>query len=149
VAGQVLGVVSAGAASLDATNRSADNSVQTGDARAANDASAFVGLNDAGRTAIGSGALGSVQAGDISSAVAENLQQGDNTKTQSQSADATSGDAVAGQVSGVVTSAGGSASVVLANTSTSIDSSTGSSTFTNSDSGFVGLNEGLGPITVV
>jgi hypothetical protein len=52
-------------------------------------------------------------------------------------------------VAGVVTSAGGSASVVLANTSTSIDASTGTGKFNNSDAGFVGLNTGLAPITIV
>ena len=77
---------------------------------------------------------------DIDSACCINVQEGNNRKTLGQTAEATSGDAVAGQVGGVVTSAGGSASVVLANTSTGIDSSTGDGEFNNDDDGFVGLN---------
>jgi len=141
VAGQVLGVVSAGAASLDATNRTDDSSVTTGDSDATNSASEFVGLNFAPTSTIG--------AADISSATAANLQDGSNRKTLSQNANATSGDGVAGQVSGVVTSAGGSASVVLANTSTGIDSTSGETHFDNTDNGFVGLNDSGGPLTVV
>jgi len=142
VAGQVLGVVSAGAASVDATNRTDDSSAVTGDANATNDSSAFVGLNDGGTTTVGAVAT------DIVGANAENLQEGSNRKTLTQSADATTGDAVAGQVSGVVTSAGGSASVVVANTSTSIDSRTGDAVFDNTDASFVGLNISNGPLTV-
>jgi hypothetical protein len=93
----------------------------------------FVGLNSSefGPT------LGTA---DIENATATNLQEGQNRKTLSQNADASSGDAVAGQVSGVVTAAGGSASLVLANTSTDIDSSTGDSDFGNDETSFVGLN---------
>jgi hypothetical protein len=143
VAGQVLGVVSAGAASLDATNTSDDDSVTTGDAGAGNDMSAFVGLNNSefGPTITAGTA-------DISGAIATNVQDGNNRKTLNQSADASSGDGVAGQVSGVVTSAGGSASVVLANTSTGIDSTSGEANFDNSDSAFVGLNTSLGTTLV-
>jgi hypothetical protein len=119
--------------SLDATNHSDGDTVDTGNAKATNDASTFVGLNSSN--------LGpTVTATDISNATATNLQEGDNRKTISQNADATSGDGVAGQVAGVVTSAGGSASVVLANTSTDIDSTSGNSDFSNTDSQFVGLN---------
>ncbi len=143
VGGQVLGVVSAGAASLDATNTTDDSSVTTGDSKATNAASEFVGLGNAPTTTVGSGA-----ATDITGASADNLQDGANRKTLGQTASATSGDAVAGQVSGVVTSAGGSASVVLANNSTSIDSTSGQGNFSNSDHGFVGLNTGSGPLTV-
>ena len=144
VAGQVLGVVSAGAASVDANNKTDDSSVETGNSKATNAASEFVGLNvtPPGTTVGGTTA-------DISGANANNLQDGGNRKTLSQAADATSGDAVAGEVAGVVTSAGGSASVVLANTSTSIDSTTGETKFANDDSGFVGLNFSVtGPIVV-
>jgi hypothetical protein len=133
VGGQVLGVVSAGAASVDATNTSDGGSVSTGDSHATNAASSYVGLNT-------SGGGPTITAVDVTGARATNLQDGTNNKTITQSADATSGDGVAGQVSGVVTSAGGSASVVLANTSTNIDSSSGDSHFDNSDSSFVGLN---------
>jgi hypothetical protein len=132
VGGQVLGVVSAGATSLDASNTTADSSVDSGDSRSSNDAGYFVGLNDVD---------GSTNIADITNTSADNLQDGRNTRTFTQTADATSGDSVAGQVSGVVTSAGGSASVVLANTSSSIDSTSGDSHFDNSDAGFVGLND--------
>jgi hypothetical protein len=142
VAGQVLGVVSAGRASLDATNRTDDSSVLTGDSKATNDSSAFVGLNDGGTTTVGA------VAADITGANAENIQQGDNRKTLTQSADASSGDAVAGQVSGVVTSAGGDASVVVANSSTAIDATSGNSNFDNTDAAFVGLNISNGPLTI-
>jgi hypothetical protein len=135
VAGQVLGAVSAGATSIDATNRSEDVSVQTGEAESNNDAAEFVGLNVGPTLTVGEGV-----ASDIEDADALNLQEGDNRKSLSQSADASSGDAVAGQVGGVVTSAGGSASVVLANTSTGIDSSTGDTEFNNDEDAFVGLN---------
>ena len=138
VAGQVLGVVSAGAASLDANNKTDDSSAETGNAKADNSASEFVGLNDTPSTLVA----------DISGANAVNVQDGHNNKTLSQTADATSGDAVAGEVAGVVTSAGGSASVVLANTSTDIDSQTGETRFNNDDAGFVGLNQSSGPIVV-
>jgi hypothetical protein len=140
VGGQVLGVVSAGRASLDATNHTDDSSVDTGNGTSSNHAAEFVGLTD-GPIAVG--------AADISGARAFNVQEGDNRKTLSQTADATSGDAVAGQVAGVVTSAGGSASVVLANTSTSIDASTGTGKFNNSEAGFVGLNSGAGALTII
>jgi hypothetical protein len=136
VGGQVLGLVSSGAASLDATNRTDDSSVETGDADSSNALHAFVGLNATSETAV-------INSQDTSNVSAENLQDGNNTKTMSQSADASSGDGVAGQVAGVVTSAGGSASVVLANTSTGIDSTTGESRFDNSDNTFVGLNLSL------
>jgi hypothetical protein len=144
VGGQVLGVVSAGRASLDATNHTTDSSVETGSADATNHAAEFVGLNDSPTTTVGGGPLAS----DASGVNAENLQEGDNHKTLSQTADATSGDAVAGQVAGVVTSAGGTASVVLDNTSTDIDAQSGKGHFDNTDAGFVGLNEGFGPIAI-
>lgn len=143
VAGQVLGLVSAGAASLDATNRTEDSTVETGESEANNAASEFVGLNFGSTLSVGQGVTA-----DISSATAVNLQDGNNRKSVSQTADASSGDAVAGQVGGVVTSAGGSASVVLANTSTGIDAASGSTEFNNDEDAFVGLNvQGdLGPV---
>jgi hypothetical protein len=141
VGGQVLGVVSAGAASLDASNTTTDSSVTTGDSHAANSASEIVGLNFAPTTTVGTA--------DVSSATAVNVQDGTNRKNLTQSANATSGDAVAGQVSGVVTSAGGSASVVLANTSNTIDATSGDTHFDNTDAGFVGLNDSFaGAVTI-
>lgn len=55
-----------------------------------------------------------------------------------QDASANSGDAVAGQVAGVVTSAGGSADLVLANTSEDVDGETGDADFFNETIEFVG-----------
>jgi hypothetical protein len=134
VGGQVLGVVSAGDASVDATNHSEDVDVETGDAASDNDFDAFVGLTAGTGTFVG--------AADIVSDAAANLQEGDNAKDISQSADATSGDAVAGQVAGVVTSAGGSADLVLANTSVDSDAESGDGDFSNDDDSFTGLTSG-------
>jgi len=134
VGGQVLGIVSAGDASVDATNRSDDVDIDTGDADADNSAAAFVGLN-------ASGTQTTITASDLTLASGSvNAQSGDNSGSFDQTADATSGDGVAGQVAGVVTSAGGSADLVLANTSTDSSSETGDGTFDNSDQLFVGLN---------
>jgi hypothetical protein len=47
---------------------------------------------------------------------------------------------VAGQVAGVVTSAGGSADLVLANTSEDSDAESGDGDFDNNDESFTGLN---------
>lgn len=138
VGGQVIGVVSAGRTSVDASNTTVDSDVTTGNADANNSAAEFAGLNDSPTL--------TVVPADVSGVpFAQNLQDGSNRRTSTQSADATSGDAVAGQVSGVVTSAGGSASVVVANTSTNIDASSGQGQFSNNDAGFAGLNEGSGP----
>jgi len=133
VGGQVLGIVSAGAASVDATNKSDNVDISTGDARSFNDFAAFVGLNDASDTGI-------LAADVLSGGTASNVQEGNNKKDLSQDASATSGDSVAGQVAGVVTSAGGSADLVLANTSTNSDTDSGDGRFSNSDSSFTGLN---------
>jgi hypothetical protein len=132
VGGSVIGVVSAGDASVDATNHSEDVEVETGDADSTNDFAAFVGLTNGSTTAL--------NAADILNGNAANVQEGDNAKDLSQSADATSGDAVAGQVAGVVTSAGGSADLVLANTSEDSDAESGDGDFDNNDESFTGLN---------
>jgi hypothetical protein len=132
VGGSVIGVVSAGDASVDATNSSEDVDVATGDAASTNDFAAFVGLTNGSTTV--------VDAADILNGAAANVQEGDNAKEVIQSAEATSGDAVAGQVAGVVTSAGGSADLVLANTSTDADAASGDGDFANSDESFTGLN---------
>jgi hypothetical protein len=133
VGGSVIGVVSAGDASVDATNHSEDVDVETGDSTADNDFAAFVGLTNGSTTALNA-------ADDILNNDAANVFLGDNSKELSQSADATSGDAVAGQVAGVVTSAGGSADLVLANTSEDADAESGDGDFTNDDESFTGLN---------
>jgi hypothetical protein len=132
VGGSVIGVVSAGDASVDATNHSEDVDVETGDTDSSNDFAAFVGLTNGSTTAL--------NAADILNNAAANVQEGDNAKDLSQSADATSGDAVAGQVAGVVTSAGGSADLVLANTSEDSDAESGDGDFDNNDESFTGLN---------
>jgi hypothetical protein len=133
VGGQVIGVVSAGDASVDATNRSEDVDLETGDGDASNDFAAFVGQNVG--TAI-------IDAADVDVISAANAQDGDNSKDLSQDAVASTGDAVGGQVAGVVTSAGGSADLVLANTSEDVDGDTGDSVFNNTDEEFVGQNVG-------
>jgi len=130
VGGQVLGVVSAGDTSIDATNLSEDVDLETGDSDAFNFFDAFVGL-------LGDG--GTVSASDIFNVTADNVQEGDNEKSVAQDADSASGDAVGGQVAGVVTSAGGSADLVLANTSLDIDAETGDSLFDNFDTSYTGL----------
>jgi hypothetical protein len=108
--------------------------VETGETLAENDVAAFVGLTAGTDTN-----LGDVEADDIDNATATNVQEGDNDKSVSQSADASSGDAVGGQVAGVVTSAGGSADLVLANTSVDSDAESGESEFSNDDDSFTGL----------
>ncbi len=134
VGGQVLGIVSAGDASVDATNHSEDVDVETGDGDASNDFAAFVGQVDGGLEVI---------ADDVLVDSATNVQDGDNEKELSQDAVASTGDAVGGQVAGVVTSAGGSADLVLANTSEDVDGESGDSDFNNTDEEFVGQASGL------
>jgi len=133
VGGSVIGVVSAGDASVDATNHSEDVDVETGDADSSNDFAAFVGLTNGSTTALNA-------ADDVLNNNAANVFVGDNSKDLAQSADSNSGDAVAGQVAGVVTSAGGSADLVLANTSEDADAESGDGEFDNSDESFTGLN---------
>ncbi len=138
VGGQVIGIVSAGDASVDATNSSEDIDIETGDSFAANSVAAFVGLTGSSDTLV---------AADILNGAAVNVQEGDNDKSATQAAEAGSGDAVAGQVAGVVTSAGGSADLVLANSSVDADGESGDSEFDNIDTSFTGLNAS-GVITV-
>ncbi|MEX0873318.1 MAG: hypothetical protein WD646_13355 [Actinomycetota bacterium] len=134
VGGQVLGIVSAGEASVDATNSSTDVDIDTGDADADNFLDTFVGqLSEAA-------VIEQLIEGDaeITGDTAANIMDGDITSDVAQSANAVSGDAVAGQVAGVVTSAGGSADLVLANTSEDVDAESGESDFDNDSSEFVG-----------
>ncbi len=133
VGGQVLGIVSAGDASVDATNHSEDVDLETGGAEAENVAAAFVGQQSGDS---------SITASDVIAGEADNAQDGDNEKELSQDAVASTGDAVGGQVAGVVTSAGGSADLVLANTSEDVDGESGESFFRNTDEEFVGQNVG-------
>ena len=126
VAGQVAGVVSAGDASVDATNRSDDVSVGTGDAEGTNDANVDVdtGVFGGAGTCNNTNNAGGTQADSCTNS-------GDADGAASQSADAASGDGVGGQVIGVVTSAGGSADLVLDNESTDSSVDTGSAEFNN------------------
>jgi len=136
VGGQVLGVVAAGDASIDATNWSEDVEVETGDIEAENDFNAFVGLNAGTSTNFADGFLSDI----FNAATVTNLHEGDNEKDLEQSLDTASGDAVAGQVVGVVTSAGGSADLVLASTSLDSETESGEIEGENDDDEFVGLN---------
>lgn len=132
VAGQVNGVVAGGRTSLDANNNTTDSSATSGDANANNDQDGFAGSIRSSGGEVGFNAEDA--AGRCGSCGP--IQDGNNRSTGSQNATATSGDAVAGEVSGVVTSAGGSASVVVANTTLRTDSLSGDSNFSNT--GFVG-----------
>jgi hypothetical protein len=132
VGGQVIGVVSAGRDPIDASNRSEDVDVETGDAAATNDFASFVGLT--------AGTATPVVAADLLNDNAVNLLEGDNSRDLMQSADAASGDAVAGQIAGVVSQSGGSADLVLANTSLDSSAESGDGDFSNTDESFTGLN---------
>jgi hypothetical protein len=152
VGGQVLGVVSAGAASLDASNTTTDSTVTSGDATSKNQSVAATGplagaaaLSVATATVLATSTpenstnIHAVTPENMSAASPTSVQQGNNRTTTSQLANAISGDAVAGQVAGVVTAAGGHASGVLANTSSGIDSRSGDATFDNVSDDFTGL----------
>jgi hypothetical protein len=149
IAGQVIGVVSAGATSVDASNTSDNVDATSGDARSSNDSNAFVGLAWSDENiAIAPADVSSIDAG-----AEANIQDGSNRQTFTQSASATSGDAVAGQVmagvtAGIITGAGGSVSVVVANTSSNLDSTTGDARFSNDNSAFVGLGFAFGDALV-
>jgi hypothetical protein len=65
-------------------------------------------------------------------------QIGDNDIGLDQLADAASGDGVSGQIIGVLTSAGGTADVVLDNESMDSDVTTGDGTFDNTAEAFTG-----------
>lgn len=117
VAGQVIGVVSSGDASVDATNRTDHSSARSGDVDGTNSMHSFVGPNGGGS--------GGANATDIINGSASSVQEGDNRLENTQSASVSSGDAVAGQVSGVVTAASGRADLVLANTTTHSDARSG------------------------
>jgi hypothetical protein len=141
VAGQVAGVVSGGSASVDGTNSTADSDATSGDARAANLSGTVVGptvVGNCGQTA------DCLSADMLNFLPADNLQEGDNSGDTDQNANASTGDAVAGEVIGVVTSAGGSADVVLANSSLDSDAETGDSSFFNLSGQRVGLFSALG-----
>ena len=161
VAGQVAGVVSAGDASVDATNRSDDVDVATGNAEGTNTANLDVngglafdefsvdesdpcfldGKAESSTQSTGNSGTASQENGDL----CQNF--GDAAGAIGQAADAASGDGVGGQVIGVVTSAGGSADLVLDNESSDADVESGSGDFTNDSDTFVdgGIFFGIAP----
>src|SRR5205823_12109131 len=127
-------------ASIVAANSSTNSDITTGDARSDNDVASFVGLNDAATTTI-SGASGA----DITGSSADNLQDGNNRLSGSQTAHAATGDGVGGQVLGVVSA--GAASLDASNHTDDSSVETGDSHADNSASEFVGLNDA--PTTTV
>jgi hypothetical protein len=136
VAGQVVGVVAAGDVSIDARNRSDDVSVTTGNVTGSNSAGAeaFAGIINGLAAANDEVGESEPEASGTGSQAASGrlcVNNGDASASADQSAEASSGDAVGGQVIGVVTSAGGSADLVLDNESTDSDVSTGEATTTN------------------
>jgi len=148
VAGQVAGVVSGGSTSVNATNSTDHSDAESGDATGSNSATNIVG--DVGTTSCGSLIVADACSADlVVTSPAVNAQEGDNSNGTDQTASTVSGAAVAGEVVGVVTGAGGSADVVLANSSTFSDVQTGDSRFFNDSTLFVGLSLSGGPCCVV
>jgi len=143
VAGQVAGVVSGGNTSVDATNATDHSDASSGDARGTNTSSTITGPNAI--SGCSSLTVDTCTADLFSPGAIANGQEGDNRSQTNQSANTTSGSAVAGEVVGVVTSAGGSADVVLANSSTFVDISSGDSRFDNSTNTIVGPEMTGGP----
>lgn len=139
VGGQVLAAVSGGDTTIDASNASLDVDIRTGDADGTNDAAVFAGLLVASDT--------DVSPADFTSVTGTNLQDGDNLSELRQTADATSGDAVAGQVAGVVNPRG-STDVVLSNVSKDADLESGVGTIANVQLIFTGLNVSTGSVTL-
>jgi hypothetical protein len=142
-AGQVTGVVSGGDVQIDASNRSDNVNVTTGDATASNTGTLDVGTG----IQIGSqvNGLGTANLTNVCRRTAGgngsnciNNQLGDNDGKLDQSANASSGDGIAGQVIGAVTPFGGSVKLVLDNESTDSTVKTGKGTFTNNSNAFVG-----------
>lgn len=132
VGGQVVGAVSSGDTSIDAKNRSEDVEIETGAAEASNEASQFIGLNFAGDEL-------NVGEADAEADDVVNQQEGDNEANLTQAATASSGDGVAGQIIGAVTSAGGSADIVADNATRDASVETGSAEAENAAALFVGL----------
>lgn len=128
VNGQVVGIVSSGDAEVDARNRSVNVDARSGDASGANDVSAFVG-QDASR------GLG---VSDLANVTARNIQEGDNEFRSDQMAQASSGDAVGGQVAGVV--GDGDVDAIFDNLSVDVDLRTGDADTENDGAAFVGLH---------
>ncbi len=129
VGGQVIGAVTDGRLTIDATNLSRDVDLESGDADADNDVAAFVGLLSGSATALGS---------DISNLSADNVQLGDNSSNVLQNTDAATGDAVGGQVVGG--RSGGPSDIVVANTSEDTDANSGDADESSDVGQFTGLH---------
>lgn len=141
VTGQVIGgVVAGGNLTIDATNRTVDSEVETGDATGENDAVAFIGLLVASDT--------SLNASDFEDVEGVNLQEGDNSADFSQSVDIASGEGVAGQVIGAIVR-DGTTDIAASNESDDVDIETGDVEGTNNLATFVGLNTTTGTVTLV
>jgi hypothetical protein len=118
---------------IDATNLTASSNAQSGDADAVNSSAAFVGLAFGSSTSIGTADL-TLASGAL------NAQEGDNSGDVDQVQNASSGDAITGQIVAGVTSAGGTADIAQANTSTDSSSTSGDSSEHGSSALFVGLD---------
>jgi hypothetical protein len=141
VAGQVIGVVSAGTTSIDATNRSEDVDIESGEVIGDQDTAAFAGLN-------ASSGVSSVFADIRGFATATNIQEGDDSVSLTQDATASTGDGIGGQVIGAVTSAGGANDIVAANTSHDVDVETGEADSDQDSASFAGLNASESDISI-
>ena len=130
IGGQVIGAVSDGVLSIDATNLSRDTELESGDADSTNDFAAFVGLQAGSATALGSDS--------ISNESADNVQLGDNSSSILQNTDASTGDAIGGQVVGG--RSGGPSDIVVANTSDDTDASSGDADESSDVGQFTGLH---------
>jgi hypothetical protein len=149
VGGQVVGVVSAGNTRVDATNRSEDVDVRSGDADAENCAAAAAGLVAADDFEV-EGCEDAPDPGPgeecgqflllvlVGCGPPELSQEGEIERSSAQAALAGTGDAVGGQIIGVVTGSGGTTDVSVANTSLGIDAESGDATFRNDLQEFVG-----------
>jgi hypothetical protein len=138
VGGQVIGAVVEGNLTADATNLSRDVDLESGDADSDNGFAAFVGLTGGSSTALG--------ADDILNNQADNVQVGDNSSEILQNTDASTGDAVGGQVFGGVVS--GTTDAVLANTSEDTDADSGDADESSDVAQFTGL-QASGVIQIV
>lgn len=128
IGGQSISVSAGGGARVNATNNGERVRVKTGDATGSNDLSGIVGHTTSIGTSVGSA--------DIVNASGNNVHEGDNEFEFGQTVDATTGDAVAGQIIGV--SAGGDAEVIADNTLRRVDVDTGDAEANNDASTLTG-----------
>ncbi|MEX2538556.1 MAG: hypothetical protein WD646_07885 [Actinomycetota bacterium] len=150
VGGQVIGALSAGDSNIDATNRSDNVDIRTGDADASNSAEVIAGLfadNENDLFQLNLCASGICTNLDIEFG-ATNVQNGDNEADTDQRTDASTGDGVAGQVLGVFGEEGGSSDIVASNESTNINVTSGNESTSNTATTTIGLVVGPSPIDV-